>query len=104
MKTVTKDIFLKQMQSIQKNYLILIKITVFTRKKKNRKSRKTCLQYRGKEKYVIHKSFKTSINGLKLKTVHRVIKFQQKTLLKSYIDMNTKLRKEAKNEFEKRFL
>ena len=41
--------------------------------------------------------------GLKLKEVHRIIKFQQKAWLNPYIDMNKKLRKEAKSEFEKDF-
>ena len=58
-----------------------------------------------KEKYVIHiRALKQALNhGLVLKDVHRVIKFNQEAWLKPYIDMNTKLRKEAKSEFEEDF-
>ena len=37
------------------------------------------------------------------KKVHRMIKFNQKAWLRTYIDMNTKLRQKAKNNFEKDF-
>ena len=58
-----------------------------------------------KEKYVVHiRSLKQALNhGLILKMVHRVIQFNQKAWLKPYIDMNTELRKKAKNDFEKDF-
>ena len=58
-----------------------------------------------KEKYVIHiRALKQALNhGLVLKDVDREIKFNQEAWLKPYIDMNTKLRKEAKKEFEKDF-
>ena len=55
--------------------------------------------------YVIHTiNLKSPLNhGLTLKKVQRVIRFNQKALLKPYIDINTKLRKKTNNEFEKDF-
>ena len=56
-----------------------------------------------KKKYVVHiYSLKQALNhGLKLKKIHRNIEFNQEAWLKPYIDMNTELRKLAKNDFEK---
>ena len=55
--------------------------------------------------YVVHiRSLKQLLNhGLILKKVHRVIQFNQEVWLKPYIDMNTELRKQAKNDFETDF-
>ena len=80
-------------------------MTIFTRKKKIRKSKKLIGSIEDKEKYVIHiRALKQALkHGLIFKKVHRVIQFNQEAWLKPYIGMNTKLRTEAKNEFEKDF-
>ena len=47
---------------------------------------------------------KTNIKPwINTKKVHKVIQFNQKAWFKSYIDMNTKLSTEAKDDFEKYF-
>ena len=62
-------------------------------RKKLEKVEKLVCSIEDKEKYVIHiRALKQALNnGLKFKNAHRVIKFQQKAWLKSYINMNTKL-------------
>ena len=74
-------------------------------RKKVEKVEKLICSIEDKEKYVIHiRALKQALNhGLKLKKVHRVIQVNQKAWLKTYIDVNTKYRKEAQNDFEKDF-
>ena len=58
-----------------------------------------------KEKYVVHHEIlKLYLKlGLRIKKIHRGIRFNEKNWLKSYIEMNTELRKKGKNDFEKDF-
>ena len=60
---------------------------------------------RDKKKYVLH--YKNLIQcldmGLKIKNIHRGIKFVESEWMKPYIDKNTNLRAKAKNNFEKDF-
>ena len=74
-------------------------------RKKIEKTEKLVSSIEDKEKYIIHiNALKQILNhGLNFKNVHRVIRFNQKAWLKLYIDMNTELRKNVKNEFEKDF-
>ena len=70
---------------------------------KIKKFEKLVTNLHDKAKYVIHmKNLNQALShGLILKNIHRVIQFNEKTWLKPYIDMNTKLKKIAKNSFEK---
>ena len=58
-----------------------------------------------KTQYVIHKrKLKQALNHkLVLKKVHTVIKFNENTWLKPYINIDSDLRKKARNDFEKDF-
>ena len=58
-----------------------------------------------KKDYVVHISaLKQALNhGLKFTKIHNVLEFKQVAWMKKYIDKNTKLRSEAKNDFEKDF-
>ena len=58
-----------------------------------------------KKDYVDHmRSLKQALNnGLKIKKINNLLKFNQRAWLKSDIDMNTDLRNNAKNDFKKDF-
>ena len=77
---------------------------VAERMKINKCNKLVCNLY-DKHNYVVHiRSLKQALDhGIILKKVHKVIQFNQEAWLKEYIDMNTKLRTEAKNDFEKNF-
>ena len=89
----------KNLHKLQRDLPFLLE-----RMKINKFSKLTCTLY-DKENYVVRiRALKQALNhGLILKKVQRIIEFRQVTWLKSYSDMNTKLRTEAKNEFEKDF-
>ena len=69
------------------------------------KCKKLVCNLHNKKKYVGHiRSLKQALNhGLKLKKAHRIIELNQEAWFKPYIDMNTELRKIARNNFEKDF-
>ena len=53
---------------------------------------------------IVIRHLKKALNhGLVLKTLHRLVKFNQISWLKPCIDMNTDLWKTGKNDFEKYF-
>ena len=67
------------------------------------KVKKLVANFQDKKEYILNiRNLKQALNHeLAWKKLHRAIKFNQKAWLKSYIDMNTDLRKTVKNDFEK---
>ena len=58
-----------------------------------------------KEKYIVHhENLKLYEElGLKISLIHRGIKLREEPWMRAYIELNTRLRTEAKNDFEKDF-
>lgn len=71
----------------------------------NDKNKKLILSFYDKKFYTCHyRSLKQFLQqGLELIEIHKVITFDQSDFLRSYIDFNSKLRAESKNEFERNF-
>ena len=74
-------------------------------KMENNKVEKLVPNLYDKKNYVIHVRVLNQAlkHGLILKRVHRVIEFDQSAWLKPYIDFNTQLRIQAKNDFKNDF-
>ena len=66
---------------------------------------KLCLTLMNKKNYICHyRNLKFYLEkGMKLKKVHRVLQFNQSPWIRDYIQLNTRLRQEAKNKCEQNF-
>ena len=66
---------------------------------------KLCLTLLNKKNYICHyRNLKFYLEkGMKLKKVHRVLQFNQSPWIRDYIQLNTRLRQEAKNKCEQNF-
>ena len=92
-------------QYLEKLYELHKDLPFLPERMKIEKVEKLVTNLHDKTEYVIHiRNLKQALNhGLVLKKLYRIIRFNQNAFLKSYIDINTDLRKNAKYDFEKDF-
>ena len=72
---------------------------------KESKITKLCCSFEDKNNYVVnYRYLKLCLSlGVQLLKVNKVLEYKQEPFLKSYIELNTNLRKKSKNDFEKDF-
>ena len=82
MKIVVKDIFLEQKNFLEKLRDLHSELPLLPKRIKIDKCKKLVCDLHNKKKYVVHiKSLKQALNNrLKLKRVHRIIEFSQKSM------------------------
>ena len=92
-------------QCLKKLHELHNDLSFLPEKMETEKVEKLVANLHDKKEYVLYiRNLKQALNHrLVLKKVHRVIKFNQNVWLKPYIDINTDLRRKAKNNFEKDF-
>ena len=75
------------------------------KKMKIGREKKLVPNLKDKKEYLVHiKALDQALkHGLKLKKVHQVIEFRQSKWMKAYVMLNTRLRKDAKNDEQQRF-
>ena len=110
--------FIKNYENSNKRYILEIDVEYpkklfnlhkdlpfLAERKKIKKCNELVCSIHDKKNYAFHiRALKQALNnGLIFKKVHKVIQFDQEERLKPYIDINTKLRAEAKNDFQKDF-
>ena len=78
---------------------------IFGASKKQSNSSKLIADFHNKNNYVVHyRNLKLYVRlGMKVTRIHRVLAFRQSQWLKPYIELNTELRKKAKNAFQRDF-
>ena len=96
------EVDVKYPKELQENYN---ELPLLAERMKIGREEKLVPNLKDKKGYVVHiKALNQALkHGLKLKNVHRVIEFEQSKSMKAYIMLNTRLRTDAKNEFEKDF-
>ena len=69
------------------------------------KTTKLLLTLRNKTRYVLHyRALQQYLDlGMRLRKIHKILKFEQRAWMEPYISLNTELRKRATSDFEKNF-